>query len=132
MSMSDPISDYLTRIRNAVKAGKKSVDMPSSNFKVAISSILKDSAFIDDYSVVETEKKFKMLNIRLKYSGGESVIMGLKKISRPGIRRYVGAEDLPRVRNGMGIAIISTSKGLMTDKQARKSSIGGEVVCEIW
>jgi small subunit ribosomal protein S8 len=130
--MSDPISDFLTRIRNAVKAGKKSLDMPSSKFKESISAILKDSAFIDDYSVVENEKKFKMLNIRLKYSGGESVILGLRKISKPGIRRYVGCEDLPRVRNGMGIAIISTSKGLMTDKQARKNNIGGEVVCEIW
>ncbi len=130
--MSDPISDFLTRIRNAVKAGKKSIDMPSSKFKEAITSILKDSAFIEDYSVVENEKKFKMLNIKLKYHGGDSVILGLRKISKPGIRRYVGAEDLPRVRNGMGIAIISTPKGLMTDKQARKNNIGGEVVCEIW
>ena len=132
MSMSDPIADYLTRVRNAIKAGKKSVEMPSSKFKEAISGILKESAFIEDYNVADTEKKTKKLSIRLKYSSGESVILGLKRISRPGIRRYVGFEDLPRVRNGMGIAIISTSKGLMTDKQARRSKVGGEVVFQIW
>lgn len=132
MSMSDPIADYLTRLRNAIKAGKKTVDMPSSKFKESISAILKSSSFIEDYNVTETEKKFKRLNVRLKYSSGESVILGLKRISRPGIRRYVGFEDLPRVRNGMGIAIVSTSKGLMTDKDARKSKVGGEVVFEIW
>jgi small subunit ribosomal protein S8 len=132
MSMSDPIADYLTRVRNAIKAGKKSVEMPSSKFKEAISGILKESAFIEDYSVADTEKKTKKLSIRLKYSSGESVILGLRRISRPGIRRYVGFEDLPRVRNGMGIAIISTSKGLMTDKQARRSKVGGEVVFQIW
>lgn len=132
MSMSDPVSDYLTRIRNAVKAGKKTVEMPSSKLKEAVSAILKDSSFIEDFSVLENDRKFRMLNIRLKYTDGESVILGLRRISRPGIRRYVGSEDLPRVRNGMGIAIVSTSRGLMTDKQARKNNIGGEVVCEIW
>ncbi len=132
MSMTDPISDYLTRLRNALKAGKKSVDLPSSKFKESISDILKKTSFIEDYKVIENDKKFKMLSIRLKYSDGDSVILGLKRISRPGIRRYVNHEDLPRVRNGLGIAIVSTSKGLLTDGEARRLKVGGEVVCEIW
>lgn len=132
MSMSDPISDYLTRVRNALKAGKKTVDIPYSKFKEAISDVLKKCSFIEEYNVIETEKKFKMLSIRLKYYGGNSVILGLKRISRPGIRRYVNNEDLPRVRNGLGVAIISTSKGLMTDKEARNLKVGGEVVCQVW
>ncbi len=132
MSMTDPISDYLTRLRNALKAEKKTVDIPSSKFKEALSGILKKTSFIEDYKVIETEKKFKMLSIRLKYSDGESVIIGLKRISRPGIRRYVNHEEIPRVKNGYGIAVVSTSKGLMTDRQARDLKVGGEVVCEIW
>jgi small subunit ribosomal protein S8 len=132
MSMTDPISDYLTRLRNALKAGKRTVDIPSSKFKESMSAILKNASFIEDYKVIDTEKKFKMLSIKLKYSDGDSVILGLKRISRPGIRRYVNHEEIPRVRNGFGIAIISTSKGLMTDKEARNSKVGGEVVCQIW
>jgi small subunit ribosomal protein S8 len=132
MSMTDPISDYLTRVRNALKAGKKTVDIPYSKFKEALSSLLKKSSFIEDFKIVETEKKFKVLSIKLKYTDGDSVILGLRRISRPGIRRYVDNEDLPRVRNGMGIAIVSTSKGLMTDKEARNLKVGGEVVCEVW
>lgn len=132
MSMTDPISDYLTRLRNALKAGKKSVDIPSSKVKEALSVILKKTSFIEDFKVVETEKKFKMLNVKLKYSDGDSVIIGLKRISRPGIRRYVKNEDIPRVRNGFGIAVVSTSKGLMTDREARDSKIGGEVICQVW
>ncbi len=132
MSMTDPIADYLTRVRNAIKAGKKTVDMPASKFREAISNILKKSSFIDEYKIIETEDKFKMLSVKLKYNDGESVIMGLKRISRPGIRRYVGHEKLPRVRNGLGVAIISTSKGLLTDKEARNLKVGGEVVCHIW
>ncbi|MEO8666809.1 MAG: 30S ribosomal protein S8 [Ignavibacteria bacterium] len=132
MSMTDPVSDYLTRLRNALKAGKKTVDIPSSNLKEALSTILKSTSFIEDFKVVETEKKFKMLSIKLKYNDGDSVILGLKRISRPGIRRYVKHEDIPRVKNGYGIAIVSTSKGLMTDRQARDSKVGGEVVCQVW
>lgn len=132
MSMTDPIADYLTRVRNSLKAGKKTVDMPYSNFKQAISEILKKTSFIEDYKVIETEKKFRMLSIKLKYNDGDSVILGLKRISRPGIRRYVDNTKIPRVRNGMGIAIVSTSKGLLTDKEARNLKVGGEVVCEIW
>ncbi|MCU0372487.1 MAG: 30S ribosomal protein S8 [Ignavibacteria bacterium] len=132
MSMTDPISDFLTRIRNAIKAEKKSVDIPASNLKIGITEILKNANFINDYSVIETENKRRFISIKLKYNGGISVIEGLKRISRPGIRRYTDAENLPRVRNGLGIAIISTSKGLLTDKQARSQKIGGEVMCEIW
>lgn len=132
MSMSDPISDYLTRVRNALKAGKKTVDIPYSKFKEAISDILKKTSFIEDFKVIESEEKFRFISIKLKYADGDSVILGLKRISRPGIRRYVNNETIPRVRNGMGIAIVSTSKGLMTDKEARKLKVGGEVVCEVW
>ena len=132
MSLTDPISDYLTRLRNALKAGKKTVDIPASKFKESISGILKKSSFIEDYKIIETEKKFKMLSIRLKYTDGNSVILGLKRVSRPGIRRYVNSEEIPRVRNGFGIAIVSTSKGLLTDREARDMKVGGEVVCHIW
>ena len=132
MSMTDPIADYLTRVRNSLKAGKKTVDMPYSKFKQAISEILKKSSFIEDFKVIEAEGKFTMLSLKLKYNDGESVILGLKRISKPGIRRYVSNEDIPRVRNGLGISIVSTSKGLLTDKEARSLKVGGEVVCEIW
>jgi len=132
MSMSDPVSDFLTRVRNAIKAEKKTVDIPYSKFKEAISDILKKTSFIEDYKIVEAADKFKYLSLKLKYADGDSVILGLKRISRPGIRRYVSNEDLPRVRNGMGIAIVSTSKGLMTDREARNLKVGGEVVCEVW
>jgi small subunit ribosomal protein S8 len=131
MSMSDPIADYLTRVRNAIKARKRTVDIPASKFKKAISDILKNSYLINDYNVNEAEAK-NVLTIQLKYADGESVIQGLRRISKPGIRKYVSSENLPRVRNGLGIAIISTSKGLMTDKKARELKVGGEVVCEIW
>jgi len=133
MSMSDPIADYLTRVRNAIKARKRTVDMPSSKFKKAISDILKNSYLIGDYSEGESDaSKRSVLTIQLKYSDGDSVIQGLKRISKPGIRKYVSSENLPRVRNGLGIAIISTSKGLMTDRKARELKVGGEVVCEVW
>ncbi len=130
--MSDPIADYLTRVRNAIKARKRTVDIPASKFKKAISDILKSSYLIHDYNVDEAAAIKNVLTIQLKYNDGESVIQGLKRISKPGIRKYVDAENLPRVRNGLGIAIISTSKGLMTDKKARELKVGGEVVCEVW
>lgn len=132
MSMTDPISDFLTRVRNAIKAEKKTVDVPASKFKKEIAEILKNTKYIDDYKMIDTENKRSFISIKLKYSGGESVITGLKRISKPGIRRYVEHGNLPRVRNGLGIALISTSKGLMTDSQARKLGVGGEVVCEVW
>lgn len=132
MSMTDPIADFLTRVRNAISAGKKTVDIPASKMKSGIADIMLKARFISDFSVVETEGNKKYISIKLKYNDGVSVIEGLRKISKPGIRTYKAAEKLPRVRNGLGIAIISTSKGLMTDKQARSQNIGGEVICEIW
>ena len=132
MSMTDPIADFLTRIRNAIKAGKKSVDIPTSKMKNGIAEIMKKANFINDFNVIETENGKKYISIRLKYNDGTSVIDGLKKVSTPGLRKYSKADELPRVRNGLGIAVISTSKGLMTDKQARLNKLGGEVICEIW
>ncbi len=132
MSMSDPISDFLTRVRNAIKAEKKTVDIPCSKLKIGIADIMKKNQFINDYTVIEKDGNKKYLSLRLKYYEGTSVIGGLRKISKPGIRRYVKSDKLPRVRNGLGIAVVSTSKGLMTEQQARKLNIGGEVICAIW
>ena len=129
---TDPISDYLTRIRNAVKAQKKTVEIPSSEMKKKITEILLKHSFISDFQIVETPNKQGSIVIKLKYYNDESVIVGLERVSKPGIRKYVSNSELPRVLNGLGIAIISTSKGLMTDKEARSLNIGGEVVCNIW
>jgi small subunit ribosomal protein S8 len=129
---TDPISDYLTRIRNAQKAKKRSVEIPASKMKAQISEILKQNGFISGYSVEETTNKQGKIVVNLKYYNSEGVILGLERISRPGIRKYLDKNDLPRVLNGLGISIISTSKGLMTDKDARKQGIGGEVICNIW
>ncbi len=131
MPVTDPISDLLTRVRNAAKAKKVRVDIPSSNMKKSLVEILKQNKFILDYEVIEDNKQ-NVLRLRLKYTDGESAISGLKKISTPGLRVYKSADSLPRVLNGLGIAVISTSKGLMTDKEARSKSLGGEVVCHIW
>lgn len=131
MPATDPIADFLTRIRNAVKAKKKFVDMPSSKMKVNMAEILKSSMFIRDYNVVEDNKQ-NVLRIHLQYINGISSIAGLKRISTPGLHTYVGKDQIPRVLNGLGIAIISTPKGLLTDKQAKKESVGGEVICHVW
>jgi small subunit ribosomal protein S8 len=131
MPVTDPIADYLTRIRNAVKAQKKFVEMPSSKMKVGISEILKNNKFIKDYEVIEDNKQ-NVLKIYLQYVDGEPSIQGLKRISTPGLRKYVSKDEIPRVLNGLGIAVISTSKGLLTDKEARKEGVGGEVICYIW
>ncbi|MCX6138308.1 MAG: 30S ribosomal protein S8 [Ignavibacteriales bacterium] len=131
MSMSDPIADYLTRVRNAVQAHHKKVEIPASNLKKAITDILLQQKLIAGYVKVDDEKQ-GILRITLKYNEGQSVISGLRRISRPGIRTYQSSDKLPRINNGLGLAIISTSKGLMTDKQARKANIGGEVLCTIW
>lgn len=131
MSLSDPIADFLTRIRNAISANKRRVDSPSSKMKIAIAEILKQQKFILDYSVIEDNKQ-NILRVLLKYSGSGCAISGLKKISTPGLKRYSPADKLPRVLNGYGIAIISTSKGLKTDYEARASNLGGEVICYIW
>ncbi len=131
MSVSDPIANFLTQIRNSVKAKKKFVDVPSSNMKVKMAEIMKDAKFIKDFNVIEDNKQ-NLLRIHLQYLSGTPSITGLKKISKPGLRMYAAKENVPRVYNGLGIAIISTSKGLMTDSQARKNSVGGEIICHIW
>lgn len=130
--MTDPIADMLTRIRNACRAKKRSVDIPSSGFKVGIAEALLREKFIRDFRVVEDDKQ-GVLRIQLKYTkDGESVIRGIKRISRPGLRRYVGADEIPRVRANYGTAILSTSRGVLTGKESRRERVGGEVVCHIW
>jgi small subunit ribosomal protein S8 len=128
MSMTDPIADMLTRIRNAQNADKTSVAMPSSRLKVAIATVLKDEGYIDDFAVRDNEGK-SVLDISLKYYAGEPVIEKIERISRPGLRVYKGCGDIPRVMNGLGIAIVSTPKGVMTDRKARATGVGGEVLC---
>ena len=130
MSMSDPIADMLTRIRNAQMAEKVSVAMPSSSLKVAIAKVLKDEGYIDDFRVGGEEKK-PQLEIALKYYAGRPVIERIERVSKPGLRIYRGTSDLPKVMNGLGVAIVSTSKGVMTDRKARASGIGGEVICVV-
>ncbi|MGM9948433.1 30S ribosomal protein S8 [Floccifex sp.] len=131
MIMTDPIADMLTRIRNALQQKHETVSMPSSNEKKAIAKILKDEGYITDFAV-ETDGVKKTLTITLKYKNNEKAIKGLRRISKPGLRVYSKVEDLPRVISGLGIAIISTSKGLMTDKDARKAHLGGEVIAYVW
>ena len=132
MVMTDPIADYLTRIRNANMAKHDSVEIPASNIKKSISEILKREGFIRDYEVADDNKQ-GVIKVFLKYGpNGERVISGLKRISKPGLRNYVGAEDLPKVLNGLGIAIVSTSAGVITDKEARQKNVGGEVLAYIW
>ncbi len=128
MSMSDPISDMLTRIRNSLERNKRDVKMPSSKLKVAIANILKQEGYILDYSVAENDKK-ATLTIELKYFEGKAVIESIKRVSKPSLRRYNSADDLPKVLGGLGVAVISTAKGVMTDKSAREHGIGGEVLC---
>tara|TARA_B110000037_G_C16911208_1_gene420371 strand:+ start:42 stop:431 length:390 start_codon:yes stop_codon:yes gene_type:complete len=126
--MSDPISDMLTRIRNSLQRNKRNVKMPSSKLKVAIATILKQEGYILDCSVEENDKK-AILTIELKYFEGKAVIETIKRISRPSLRSYKSADDLPKVLGGLGVAVISTAKGVMTDKSAREHGIGGEVLC---
>jgi len=131
MSVTDPISDFLLRIRNASKAKKLRVEIPASKMKQGLAEILKKESFIHDYSIIEDNKQ-NVIKIQLKYRDGSSAITGMKRISKPGLRIYKDATELPRVLNGLGTAVISTSKGLMTDKEARSQSAGGEVICYIW
>ena len=133
MTMSDPIADMLTRIRNANTAKHDTVDVPASKMKLAIANILLDEGYIEKYDIVE-DGVFKTIHITLKYGEdkNEKVITGLKKISKPGLRVFAGKDELPKVLGGLGTAIISTSQGIMTDKQARKLGIGGEVIAFIW
>lgn len=128
MSMTDPVADMLTRIRNAQMAEKVSVAMPSSKIKVAIASVLKDEGYIDDFAVRDAEGKAQ-LNLALKYYAGNPVIGRIERVSRPGLRVYKSKDELPRVLDGLGVAIVSTPKGVMTDRKARASNVGGEVLC---
>ena len=129
---TDPIADMLTRIRNANQVSHKEVEMPASNLKVELAKLLKSEGYISDYSVKEVGK-FKVLNVALKYDAQNNpVITNLQRVSKPGLRTYSKAKNLPQVLGGMGIAVVSTSKGLLTDRRARKENVGGEVVCYIW
>jgi len=128
--VNDPISDMLTRIRNANLALLPAVELPHSQIKESIAGILKQEGYIADYSV--EGKPFKAIKLKLKYQGKKSVIEGLRRISTPGLRRYVGSTDIPRVKGGLGVSVISTSEGLMTGTQARKKNIGGELLCYVW
>ncbi|NUN12693.1 MAG: 30S ribosomal protein S8 [Myxococcales bacterium] len=132
MTMTDPIADYLTRIRNAVMANRSSVDIPASRVKIHMTEILKDAGYIDDYTVLD-DRGQGVINIDLKWHRHrENAIKALRRESRPGQRRYVKAEEVPKIRNGHGIAIISTSRGLLSDSQARKMGVGGEYICSIY
>ncbi|MFA6168754.1 MAG: 30S ribosomal protein S8 [Gemmatimonadaceae bacterium] len=133
MSMTDPIADMLTRIRNAVGSKHRRVDMPASMVKTEIARLLKETNFITDYKLVTTEQGTTVLRVALKYAqGGQPVIRQLQRVSSPGLRKYVGVTEIPRVRNGLGVAILSTSQGLMTDRQARQARTGGELLAIVW
>ena len=132
MVMTDPIADMLTRIRNANDAGHKTVEMPASKEKKAIAQILLEEGYITKVDYIADEKQ-GVIKITLKYGENKSrVVAGIKRISKPGVRVYAGKDDVPKVLNGLGIAIVSTSKGVMTDKKARKAGVGGEVICYVW
>ncbi|MDL1892655.1 30S ribosomal protein S8 [Sphingobacteriales bacterium CHB3] len=131
MTMTDPVADYLTRLRNALQAKHKRVDIPASNLKRELTKVLLAQNMISGFTEVKTGPQ-GTLRIQLKYNDGKPVIGGLKRISSPGLRKYSDAESIPRVLGGLGIAVLSTSRGLMTDRQARAAKIGGEVLCEIW
>ncbi len=132
MSMSDPLADMLTRIRNGIMANFDKVEMPKSKVKVSIAKVLKDEGYIDDYSVSENKNQ-GVLTINLKYSSeGTPVITGIKRVSKPGLRQYKKVDEIPKVLNGLGIAIVSTSRGMITDKEARALNTGGEIICEVW
>ena len=128
--MNDPISDMLTRIRNAHRALLPSVDVPHSKMKESIAGILKREGYINDFAV--DGQLPRVIKLKLKYQGKKSVIEGLRRISTPGLRRYVGSTEIPRVRGGLGVAVLSTSEGIMTGNQARKKNLGGELVCYVW
>ena len=131
MHITDPIADMLTRIRNANSARHDTVDVPASNMKKSIAQILLDEGYIKSYQIVDDGTQ-SVIHIALKYNGKDKVITGLRRVSKPGLRVYVGADELPRVLRGLGIAIVSTSKGVMTDKAARAAHIGGEVLAFVW
>lgn len=129
--MTDPIADMLTRIRNAITAKKETVEIPSSNMKKAIADILLSEGYVKDVKLVEDGYNGKIV-VTLKYDGKQSVIGGLERASKPGLRKYAGVENMPRVLGGFGTAILSTNKGILTDKQAKAANVGGEVLCYVW
>jgi small subunit ribosomal protein S8 len=131
MSITDPLADLLTRIRNGQSANKPTVSMPSSKLKVSVCRVLKQEGYIEDYAVKESENNKSVLDVSLKYYQGQPVIESIQRVSKPGRRVYKGASDLPKVLGGFGVAIISTSSGLMTDKEAREGGHGGEVLCTV-
>jgi small subunit ribosomal protein S8 len=131
MNTTDPIADYLTRMRNAIRARHKRFDVPASNVKRAMSKILCDQKFISNFSEIKDNKQ-GVLRITLKYTDGVNAISGLQRVSKPGLRVYASADELPRVLNGLGVALISTSKGIMTERDARTQRMGGEVLCQVW
>tara|TARA_X000000368_G_scaffold12763_1_gene10311 strand:- start:356 stop:751 length:396 start_codon:yes stop_codon:yes gene_type:complete len=131
MSLSDPIGDMIARIKNAQMRNHKVVELPSSNFKISISEILKSEGYINDYKINEETKK-PTLSINLKYHSGNPVISTIERVSKPGRRIFSSAESLPKINNGLGIAIISTPKGVMTDLDARKQKVGGEIICKVF
>ncbi len=132
MSMTDPIADLLTRIRNAVKAQKEEVDIPSSEIKIAISKILKEEGFIKNFKVLKDSPQGTIRISFKKLEGNESVIHEIDRISKPGMRVYVKVDEIPKIRNGLGVAILSTPRGVITDRQCRKEHVGGEVLCSVW
>ena len=132
MSMSDPIADMLTRIRNGQSSNKEFVEMPFSKVKLAISSLLKNEGYIKDFSVPKPDAVIKTISIELKYFDSKPVIESIKRVSRPGLRVFKGKDDLPSVLGGLGVAVISTSKGIMSDRQAKNQGYGGEVICAIY
>ena len=132
MSMSDPLADMLTRIRNAGMVRYETVDVPMSNLKVGVAKVLREEGYINDYEIIEDNKQ-GTLRIMLKYGpNDEKVINGIRRVSKPGLRQYVKADDIPKVMSGLGISILSTSKGIITDREARRLRIGGEILCEAW
>jgi small subunit ribosomal protein S8 len=132
MSMTDPIADMLTRIRNACGSKHRRVDIPASKLKIEIARILMENHYIKDFKTLETEEGRKVLRVYLRYAGDQPVIRELRRVSTPGLRKYVGVSEIPRVRNGLGMAILSTSQGLLTDRQARQSRTGGELLAVVW
>ena len=132
MSLSDPIGDMLARIKNAQMRNQKVVDMPSSKFKTKLAEVLKGEGFIIDFQVKEEDKNKSTLEINLKYNSGNPVINTIERVSKPGRRVFSSAESLPKINNGLGIAILSTSKGVMTDIDARKKKLGGEIICKVF
>lgn len=131
MSMTDPIADMLTRIRNAVFAGHKTLELPASKVKQRIAEILKNEGYIDAFEL-QPEGPQGSIRIDLKWQGGQPAIEGLQRVSRPGQRRYAKSNEIPKVRNGLGIMIVSTPRGLMTDRAARRAGMGGELICSVW